>query len=237
MATTEGKTYQFHVRITGAAFGDANGVNDLVWNETTHQTRKLVDSYVSGFDELSTDSLPKDINNLTLSIICRAGFGQSVSVRFNQHGETSEEHKSMTTLTSLTFFQAVLQTTEYIFAILVLPKWLLRWTALRPAYIAHRELESHMRRMIQSEKKHIDHDLNYHSEQAQGNLLTSLLRFSAMEQREKSKLSGLKRSFTQEEVMGNLFIYLLAGTLPTLTITLLSSHSLTLLVSLTRRRS
>jgi hypothetical protein len=32
VATTEGKAYNFHVRITAPPFNDGSGANDLVWN-------------------------------------------------------------------------------------------------------------------------------------------------------------------------------------------------------------
>lgn len=45
VVTAEGKDYNFHFRIIAPPFNESSGVNDLVWKESAHQTRQLMDSW------------------------------------------------------------------------------------------------------------------------------------------------------------------------------------------------
>jgi len=70
-----------------------------------------------------------------------------------------------------------------------------------------------MRNMIRTEKDSIRSNEEYQSVSARGNLLTSVMRASALDAATSAKVGGHKRkeAFSEDEVMGNLFIYLLAG--------------------------
>lgn len=117
---------------------------------------------------------------------------------------------------SMTFLKAISDTTGYMIAILLVPRWLLKLTPLRKAGIAHSQLEKYLRKMIQTEQKRIAKNENDESSIAKGNLLTEVLKASASNNLsdDKSIRPGERKdAFTEDEVMGNLFIYLLAGIL------------------------
>lgn len=202
VATAEGKTYQFHVRITAAPFSDASGANDLVWSETLKQTRLLLASWAQS----SSRELQLDVNGLTLAVISLAGFGKPVQWTSNSEDQTKNIPKGY----KLSFLKAINDTTAYMIAILLLPGWLMTMTPLAKAALAHSQLDKYMREMIRNEKKNISENKDHESSTARGNLLTSLMRASANEAT-SSKGNGKKVAFTEDEVMGNLFIYLLAG--------------------------
>ncbi|KAL5425800.1 hypothetical protein PMIN07_011423 [Paraphaeosphaeria minitans] len=204
VATAEGKTYRFHVRITAPPFGDMSGANDLVFAETTSQTKRLIESWSCK----PSDELQFDVNGLTLAVISMAGFGKRLDWTSNQ-----DDSANIPPGYDLSFLRAISDTTSYMTAILLLPKWLLRITPFRCAAVAHDNLDRYMREMIRAERKQILSDAAYESASARGNLLTSILKASALEGAQSATVgsSARKEAFTEDEVMGNLFIYLLAG--------------------------
>lgn len=207
MATAEGATYRFHVRVTAPPFGDNSGVNDLVWTETLHQTKQLSRKWAKSV----TQDLEMDVNGLTLAVISRAGFGKSL----RSDGDGNEGDKIPTSY-KISFLQAIHDTTSHMVSILMLPGWLLNLTPLRKAHLAHAQLDKYLREMIRAERKKLQQDENHQSSTAKGNLLTAVMRASFSEGQATNKASNSalrirKEAFNEDEVLGNLFIYLLAG--------------------------
>ncbi|KEQ98177.1 hypothetical protein AUEXF2481DRAFT_471843 [Aureobasidium subglaciale EXF-2481] len=206
VATTEGKNYQFHVRITAPPFGDLSGVNSLVWRETLKQTQVLCEAW----SKESSRSLSGDLNALTLSVISLAGFGKQINWT-----TSDEEHQDIPEGYIMSFLKAISDTTGFMVAILLFPGWLLRMTPLKKANEAHMELDKYLRQMIRNERGRIAAGATSDTRAVatRGNLLTSLLEASHSESKSsKNSSDGVqKRAFTEDEVMGNLFIYLLAG--------------------------
>ena len=201
VATTEGKEYNFHVRITAPPFSDSSGANDLVWSEAASQTRQLMDSWTR---EGPTRDLSLDINRLTLGVISYTGFG--VKLNF---AEGISDSKIVPKGFNLSLLHALHTVVTYMVRILVVPKWLMRISPMAHIALAHTELERYMRAMIRSEKKKLEKDHEHQIGVAKGNLLISVLQASAKEG--ISLGQGRKHAFSEDEVLGNLFLYLLAG--------------------------
>ena len=203
VATAEGATYRFHVRVTAPPFGDLSGVNELVWDETIHQTRRLSEVW----SKQSSHDLQMDVNSLTLAVISLAGFGKRVDWLDSVDGELVPRGYK------LSFLKAISDTTAHMVAILLFPGWLLNLSPLRKAHTAHAQLDKYLRQMIRDEKSSLEQDSGYQNSKARANLLTSVIRASRIEAQIDSKKTGSSRKdmFTEDEVMGNLFIYLLAG--------------------------
>ena len=170
-----------------------------------NQARKLTSSWSKGVAR----ELQLDVNGLTLAVISRAGFGKPVDWTSN----SMDEADTIPAGYRVSFLRAIHDTTGFMAAILLLPNWLMRLTPLKNAALAHSQLDKYMREMIGLEKQKIRQDLNHQSETAKGNLLTSVLRASASEAAAEAKAGSKarKEAFTDDEVLGNLFIYLLAG--------------------------
>ncbi|KAL8898399.1 MAG: hypothetical protein Q9207_006722 [Kuettlingeria erythrocarpa] len=206
VATAEGADYRFHVRITAPPFGDMSGANDLVWDETLKQTKILGEAWASNVPR----ELDMDVNALTLAVISKAGFGKQVDWMSNTQHELSlpQGHR-------MSFLKAISDTTTHMLAILVAPAWLLRLTPLAKAHFAHRELDTYLRELIREESARIEANKDHQSLTARGNLLTSVMRASHNEAKggtqQNASKGERKDGFTEDEVMGNLFIYLLAG--------------------------
>lgn len=149
-----------------------------------------------------------DVNALTLAFISLAGFGKQVTWR----GKTAE-NEDIPKGYKMDFLKAVIATTDHMIAILLLPRWLLRLSPLRNPAVGHSQLEKYMREMIRSEQKEIKIDESQRTSKFKGNLLSELLKASALDADSKTSGPGeRKEAFTENEVMGNMFIYLLAGT-------------------------
>ncbi|MCJ1243901.1 hypothetical protein MMC30_001098 [Trapelia coarctata] len=206
VATAEGKTYQFHVRVTAPPFSDTAGANDLVWSETLLQTRLLISSW----DKKASLDLQRDINALTLAVISFAGYGKRVDWT-----SSSTSAETIPSGYTMSFLKAIQETVDHMVAILLLPKWLMRLIHLREAAEAHSQFDRYLREIIRTEKQNFSENKNYESKAARGNLLTSVLRASALEGASGGKATddeeGKKRAFTEDEVMGNISIFLMAG--------------------------
>ncbi|KAI9739476.1 MAG: Cytochrome P450 monooxygenase prx9 [Claussenomyces sp. TS43310] len=202
VTTAEGKVYNFHVRITAPPFSDQNGANDLVWKETMFQTRLLMESW----SKETSRELQLDVNALTLAVISLTGFGR----RVDWTSKSKDESKPPSGY-RISFLKAIHDTTGYITAILLFPRWFLSLTPWREAAVAHQQLEKYMRELIRSEKAQISQNKDHQSSTAHGNLLKSLLKASAAEGAANSNPNTKKQGFTEDEVLGNLFLYLLAG--------------------------
>jgi len=204
VATAEGATYRFHVRMTAPPFSDQSGVNDLVWDETVHQTRRLSEAW----SKESRRELHMDVNFLTLAVISLAGFGKRVQ------WVNSTENENIPQGYRVSFLKAIDTTTTNMVSILLFPGWLMNLIPhLRPVRLAHTQLEDYIRELIHSERSNLDRDADYQNQKARSNLLTSVVRVSRTEAQMDEKASGQARKdmFTERETMGNLFIYLLAG--------------------------
>ena len=196
VATAEGDLWRFHNRRTAPPFGEAN--NSLVWTETIRQTRFLIKEWAqSGPKDLTTD-----IYHMTLNIIAGAGFGEKLD--WDDH-IVVEGH-------DLSFLQAMSGVVNYMVHILLLPKWLLRISPWRIAASAHMEFERYVRNLITVEKERI-RDYGSFQGRSKGNLLTAILQASDDEAKSEGHLArGEKKTyFSDDEVLGNAFIFLLAG--------------------------
>lgn len=190
------------MRITAPPFNDLSGVNDLVWRETISQTKLLMKSW----SEQLSQTLQLDVAGVTLAVISLAGFGK----RLEWSSNSIDPKNNVPPGYKLSFLRAMTGTTTNLVAILLLPAWLLNLTPLREAALAYSQLEKYMRDMIRSEKHNLAEKKDHESEIARGNLLTSLLRVSASEGNDESSESR-KKAFSEDEVIGNLFIFLIAG--------------------------
>nr|AVY05536.1 cytochrome P450 monooxygenase [Nodulisporium sp.] len=201
VATAEGSTYRFHVRMTAPTFSDLTGVNNLVWKETTRQTGLLVENWTKA----APQRLDEDINALTLAVISLAGFGKKLESVHEQAQDIPPGYK-------ISFLTALRHTTSYMLAILLFPTWLLDLTPYAEASLAKRQLDTYLRQIIRQERssggKDTEPELG-----TRGNLLQSVVH-AFQEDEEQPKQAGhqaRQRAFSEDEVMGNLFIYLLGG--------------------------
>jgi cytochrome P450 len=201
VVTAEGSTYRFHVRMVAPSFGDNTGVNELVWQETSRQTKLLMDIWT----KVTPKNLDTDINALTLAIISLAGFGKRLESVEEQSQDIPAGYK-------ISFLAALRNTTRNILPILLFPLWLLDITPYAEAGLAKRQLDKYLRTLIQRERaKEVDDEADLMS---RANLLHTVVHAVEGDEGKDQTTEGAKgrkQGFTEDEVMGNLFIYMLAG--------------------------
>ena len=196
VVSSEGNLWRFHIRITAPPFGDA--ANRLVWAETIRQTGFLVSSWSAS----ESMALKSDIYLLGVNVMACAGFGRRMDWIDNSKA-APEGHE-----TSLV--NAIFGVVLYLPYILLLPQWLLKRSPWKAGYTAYKEFEQYMREFIAMEKARITSGSGYESKM-KGNLLTAMLATSADE--EKNLKQGAQRtSFNDDEVLGNVFMFFMAGT-------------------------
>lgn len=203
IVTAEGKQWQFHVRITRPPFNEAN--NHLNWAETLRQAQSLSDSW----GRWGSRDLHLDIYSLTLNVISCAGFG----VRQDWSNDTILNHDKVPEGHELSLLQAITTVVHYLVPILLLPRKVMLYSPLRKGAKAYLEFEEYMRTLINAERRKIDANADYENSDTKGNLLTAMLKVSVSEAKNANKGDdgSRKTTFTDDEVLGNAFMFFLAG--------------------------
>ena len=202
VVSSEGNLWRFHHRITAPPFGDA--ANHLVWVETLRQAKFVVPSWFSS----EAVNLKADIYRLGVNVMASAGFGRQI--------DWTDDGKAVPEGHAISLLDSIMGIVLYLPYILLLPKWLLRLSPWKIAHTAYTEFERYMREFIALEKARIKSGSGY-EDKTKGNLLTTLLATSAAEEKNSEQGgSGQRCSFTDDEVLGNIFIFFMAGIGPTL---------------------
>ncbi|GJE92931.1 cytochrome P450 [Phanerochaete sordida] len=188
IVTAEGDEWKRFRKITAPAFSERN--NRLVWDETV---KIMVDLFENVWGEqkvITTDHAIEVTLPIALFVIGVAGFGRQM---------TWQEDAKLPAGHTLTFKEALHTVSTGVFVKLATPAWMLRrglTQRMRETNVAFRELEQYMLEMIQarrsSEKKEERYDLF-------SNLLDA------------SEDDEGQPKLADSELLGNIFIFLLAG--------------------------
>ena len=190
-----------HIRITLPPFA-SDAANQLVWTETRRQTSFLMDSWSM---KKGSAALKSEIYLLGVNVMSCAGFGQQF--------DWTDDKKAMPCGHNMTLIDAIFRVIMFLPHILLLPKWLLSRSPWKEGYQAFVEFEGYTREFIQKEKTRIAENEEYENKM-RGNLLTALLKTNAGEAKDSSSLAGANRTaLTDEEITGNMFMFLMAGNL------------------------
>ncbi|OSX59381.1 hypothetical protein POSPLADRAFT_1059568 [Postia placenta MAD-698-R-SB12] len=185
---TEADEWKRHRKITAPSFSERN--NRLVWDETIGIVQELCEDVWGGKDHVVENIVDVTIP-LALFVIGAAGFGRQMSWKADlnvSHGHTMPFKDALHVISVELWIKALL------------PSWFVEWAPIpriRAFRTAYTELERYMIEMIEerrgSEKKEQRYDL-----------FTSLLDANEEESDGITKLSD-------SEVMGNIFVFLIAG--------------------------
>ena len=166
---------------------------------------------ISLWGEVPRKDICEDVNALTLAVISLAAFGKKIESGTDQTKDIPDGYK-------ISFLRAISDTTAFMLAILVFPAWLLKISPYAKAQLAHSQLDKYLRETIRVEKKRIEACSGEDTKGSRRNLLNMVVRSSYEVSLEDGKKSAAQRkeytkkhAFTDDEVMGNIFIYLLAG--------------------------
>ncbi|KDQ10000.1 hypothetical protein BOTBODRAFT_36620 [Botryobasidium botryosum FD-172 SS1] len=190
-----------HKKVAAPAFSERN--NKLVWRETSRIIGEIFadwgDKEAVSINHIVDITLP-----LALHVISAAGFGRPISwqdeVRSGAQGAIPAGHL-------MSYQEAIETVCKGVFTRLLVPSWAMGFrTRWRKIAVAFHELGQYMSEMIESRRKEGDTiKTDEDGELYKSDLFSNLLAASDAE-----GVSG-KGVLSEQELMGNIFIFLLAG--------------------------
>ncbi|KAH8647610.1 putative cytochrome P450 [Tricladium varicosporioides] len=189
ISTVDGAQWQRHRKILASCFTEKN--NEMVWAETLHQARNMLQYWIS---RLSVGSTADDARTLSLNVLSCAGFGKP----YPFHGADSLPQE-----TSIMNYQVALQTIlDHGILLMVLGTRLLSFPflplKLKKLSHATNVFKQYMTEIYETEK------FSFRKQKpARFNIVTSLIR--------ASETAGCSGGLTESEIYGNIFVFNFAG--------------------------
>ncbi|KUJ18110.1 cytochrome P450 [Mollisia scopiformis] len=209
VVTSEGTTWQRHRKITGPPFNEKN--SSLVFADSIAQAKAMLASFTSDADgkrsspgnEPVVDDLLHWTMTVTLHVLSGAAFSLKMpwptkSIAASSEDQFNEPHSTfkITEKHTMSFQQSVDSLMDYLPFIIFFPSWLLRnspLSVMRKMQHCADEFRTYMSELIGD---------NQDAENAsRGDLLGSIVRAGSAE----------KTTWTEEETIGNIFVFILAG--------------------------
>ncbi|EAU91427.2 614/534 cytochrome P450 [Coprinopsis cinerea okayama7 len=185
IVASEGNEWKRYRRISAPAFSEKN--SKLVWDETVRVMDGLFDLWDGrGERKLTVDHCLDITLPIALFVIGAAGFGQRMP--WTETDRCPEGHQ-------MTFKESLQRVAHDVFVKLAVPEWAMGLTKrTRTARLAFKELDLYMKEMI--------HERLY-GEKVERNDLFSIL----LESNSDASIDAL----TEQELTGNIFMFLIAG--------------------------
>ena len=211
VVTTEGQMWRQHRKATSPPFTEAN--NHLVWAETIDQAQKMVNSWVGK----TVDRVMDDTMRLSLHVISRAGFGRRLDWPQEGDAETIDQtYDDPSKIRNKQLEADDGHTMSYTYAIhclldnilfqFLLPRWMLErlpLKRLKKANEAYLEWGNYMKEAVDRKKEELAE-----GEKEGGSM-------DLLGQMVKGQLVGKgargTEPLTDSEVLGNMFVFILAG--------------------------
>ncbi|WPH00163.1 Hypothetical protein R9X50_00298600 [Acrodontium crateriforme] len=210
VVTTEGAVWRHHRKITAPSFSERN--NRLVWLETLHQASTLMSGIMGSEEESRSRAIwdfAESANRLSLHVISRAGFGRRLFWPHENRDKDIPEGHTMSYTDSL---HTLLQN---IIVVLLTPKTLMKYSPLKihkETYESYREWGQYMRDMYNEKRAEIKAGKSFGDDNM--DLMGALLKgagITADSPNEKANKGQEKQIFTDDEIFGNAFVFILAG--------------------------
>lgn len=224
---TEGTIWRHHRKVTAPQFTEGN--NQLVWSETLEQTQLMLNGWLGSKDPSHAviPDLASDVMRVTLHIISRAGFGKKLLWPGQEGPILAEPHPSLRTLPSdldkgqssaavptghqLSYKDALSEVLRSLLLIILLPHSLLRNSPLqvhKRAWSAFVEWGDYMTELMEEKKKEVRDG----SSEAGLDLMGALVRGAGViRTQDTTKATSKGQMLSDEEIIGNAFVFLLAG--------------------------
>ncbi|KAI9844472.1 MAG: hypothetical protein M1837_005554 [Sclerophora amabilis] len=198
LVTVEGEEWQRHKKITVPPFNERN--SKLVWKESLRQAQDML-SWWTGHGKTGVSTIVDDTMKLALHVITCAGFGKSYS--FLSRDELESPGSGFT----LSYRDAMELILRNLRAAFVLPRNILSISYLLPQKVlkighAIQDLNKHLAEMLETEKSLISK-----RDSGAPNLLSTLIRNSEETRRAEGRGQGL----SDREIVGNIFVFSVAG--------------------------
>ncbi|KJX92880.1 cytochrome p450 like protein [Zymoseptoria brevis] len=201
VVSTEGANWRHHRKITSPPFSEKNNV--LVWKESLTQAECMMTEWVgTGSDESKAVwSVASETMRLSLHIISRAGFG----VRLHWPHENRDD--SIPAGHSMTYKGALETLLHRILTVILTPRWMLANSPLEIHKIAYRGLTEwglYMREMYTQKREEVEQG---GGDREGMDLMGALVEGAGISSSSKKS----QQLLTDDEILGNAFVFILAG--------------------------
>jgi cytochrome P450 len=224
IVSSEGAAWRHHRKLTSPSFGEKN--NQLVWKETLDQSQAMLESWVGPYGSGKTiDRIGGDTMQLSINVISRAGLSQKLE--WAKAAEDSEVtgNRSLPNGHTMSFTHSLHCLLSHLLLVMLLPKWFLSMLSLskvllacilivclgnypsamlRESCEAYDEWGKYMKEIVAAKKNAIRSGRESPTVDIIGQLV------KGQQEGTQGKSQG-PEALTDSEVMGNLFVFMLAG--------------------------
>ncbi|EXJ74386.1 uncharacterized protein A1O5_02682 [Cladophialophora psammophila CBS 110553] len=205
LITSDGENWARQRRLIAPNINEK--ISGLVFGESCRQAREMLASYMDDLRGVTDDTM-RGMKQIAINVLGTAGFGISQPWK--------EEKSSRPKGYRMTYMEATKTVVESIIEAAVMPAKLLTLPIFAPSWqnIGHakNEFPLHTREMLENERK-----LQYDSPEPRSNLMSMLVRLSDSSKpngdlhSKAGELSKSSQVLSEEEILGNLFIFTSAG--------------------------
>lgn len=207
LVSSEGAMWRHHRKITSPPFTERNNV--MVWQESLHQAQSMMTGWVGKNDRTgSIWTVATEAMRLSLHVISRAGFG--VSLKWPHEEDAAPIPKGHT----MSYKAAIETLLENILVIMLTPSWMLTRSPLKihkKANEAYREWGQYMREMYHDKREEIRSGESREGLDLMGALIKGAGMTAETLNSSDPEKGPSKQLLTDEEILGNAFVFILAG--------------------------
>ncbi|KAF2173809.1 hypothetical protein M409DRAFT_48731 [Zasmidium cellare ATCC 36951] len=207
VVSTEGANWRHHRKITSPPFTEKNNV--LVWKESLRQAESMMAGWTTKDAEVSSPvwSVATEAMRLSLHVISRAGFGVGL---FWPHEKSDTEIPSGHKMS----YKGALETLLHNLIIMILtPQWILKYSPLKMHKVAYQsfcEWGQYMREMYNDKRAEVKSGASRDGM----DLMGALVKGAGMTEESLNDTDAEKggsQLLTDDEILGNAFVFILAG--------------------------
>ncbi|MCJ1287987.1 hypothetical protein MMC26_007340 [Xylographa opegraphella] len=229
VVSTEGQVWRHHRKVVSPPFTEKN--NHLVWSETLVQAQDMLKSWIGtgGVRKHTVKTVGDDAMRLSLHVISRAGFGVQLQwpgigddskTKTETEQKTSDEKNSPSEIDeghTLNYTDALQTLLHNLLWVMLLPRFLLnnlpikRIQTARESYV---EWGKYMNEMLQLKKA----DFATGKETEGLDLMGALVKGAGITPESLTESPSLEKgiqpsqpNLTEQEILGNSFVFILAG--------------------------
>jgi cytochrome P450 len=200
--TSDGDSWSRQRKVVAGVINER--ISKTVFNESIHQTSGLLDEVLGNEKAAETNRIFDMMKKITINVLSGAGMGNSVEWKDNANEKPTGGFK-------MTYIEAVKHVINAVAGPIILPQWFLsNYPRFLPGYeflkslsYAMAEFPIHTRNILDQERQRA---MTAHGE-TRSNIMSQLLHASEQGDGERKGVKAL----SEEEMLGNLFIFTAAG--------------------------
>jgi cytochrome P450 len=209
VVSLEGQMWRHHRKVTSPPFTEKN--NLLVWKESLHQAESMIVQWTGSKDARASgkieDGAPEAMR-LSLHVISRAGFGVRLAWPHEEGTTAVPPGHTMT-------YKSALETLLHqLLSVIIIPKWFLKISPFKihqTTYEAYTEWGQYMREMYDTKRNDVKNGTQLGDMDLMGALVKGAGITSESLNAEPDGKGGSKQILSDDEILGNAFVFILAG--------------------------